>query len=129
MVNYPATLIVDADSAAATQLAEQLRHAGFVTDIATSCWAADAAILARFYGSLVCIADPNRPSDLECVCTLRRRSPRTWIVLVTSGARMDTRGVRADCGADAFLTTPFSMQDLLHRLAAFSQRPRPLDAC
>lgn len=129
MLDYPPALIVDADSAAASQLAEQLRRAGFVTDVATSCWDAHVAILARFYGSLVCVVNPDKPSDLECISTLRRRSPRTWIILVTPSAGMDTHSLRAHCGADAFLTTPFSMEELLRRLAAFSQRLRPLDVC
>jgi len=63
--------------------------------------------------------DPDKPSDLEYISALRRRSPRAWIIMVIPVAGIDTHRLRSYCGADAFLTTPFSMEDLLHRLAAF----------
>jgi DNA-binding response OmpR family regulator len=129
MVNYLPTLVVSADSAVATLLAEQLRHAGFVTDTATSCWAAHDAMSARFYGSLVCFVDPIIASDMECVSTLRQRSHHSWIILISSGTRTDARGLMVHCGADTLLTTPFSMEDLVSRLAAFARRSRPQDGC
>jgi hypothetical protein len=39
-VDYLPTLVVRPDNGGATQVAEQLRHAGFATETATSCWAA-----------------------------------------------------------------------------------------
>jgi DNA-binding response OmpR family regulator len=127
MVNYLPTLVVSADSAVATLLAEQLRHAGFPADTATSCWAAHATMLARFYGSLVCFVNPIIASDLECVSTLRLQSRRSWLILISSSAATDARGLTARCGADALLTTPFSIDDLVSRLAAFARRSRPQD--
>src|SRR6185437_147545 len=78
------------------------------TSCAPAGWAAHAAILSRCYGSIVCIVDPDKPSDVEYISALRRRSPRTWIIMVIPAAGIDTHRFRSYCGADAFLTTPFS---------------------
>lgn len=129
MVNAPPTLIVNGDSAAAMRLADQLRYAGFPAETATSCWEAHAAMLARFYGSLVCFVNLSIPSDIECVSSLHRRSRHSWIILISSGAPPDTRGLTAGCGADVLLATPFSIDDLVSRVAAFARRSRPQDGC
>lgn len=128
MADHPPTLVVCADSAMATLLGKQLHHAGFPAETATSCWAAHAAVLARFYGSLVCFVDPILPSDVECISTLRQRSRRSWIILISSNVPTDAHGFTADCGADALLTAPFSVEELVRRLAAFALRSRPSDA-
>ena len=122
-----ATLVVNANSAMAMQLVQQLDHAGLRAEAATSCWAAHAAMLERFYRSLVCFVDPSSPSDMECVSTLRRRSPRSWIILISSSAALDARRLTARCGADALVTIPFSIDDLTARLAALARRARPQD--
>ena len=119
------TLVVSSDSDKGTRLAEQLQRSGFPADTATSCWSAHQALLARFYGSLVCFVNPGCAFDLECVSTLRRRSLRSWIILVSSTAPTDTRALTIHCGADAMLATPFSVEDLIARLAAFARRSRP----
>ena len=127
MVDSLPTLLVNANSGMAAQLAQQLEHAGFHAETATSCWAAHAAVLARVYASLVCFVDPNSPSDMDCVSTLRRRAPRSWIILISSSAAVDVRSLTAQCGADALVATPLSIDDLTARLAAFARRARPQD--
>ena len=129
MADHLPTLVVSADSAVGTRLAEQLHHAGFPADTAASCWAAGASMSARFYGSLVCLVDPSIASDMECVSTLRQRSRRSWIILISSRAPTDARALMADCGADTLLTTPFSLDELVSRLAAFARRSRPVGGC
>ena len=128
MVDYLPTLVVSSDSDVAARLAGQLQRAGFPAEGATSCWAAHRALLDRFYGSLVCFVNPGCAYDLECVSTLRRRSLRTWIVLVTSIAPTDAHALTTHCGADALLPTPVSIDDLVARLAAFARRSRPPEA-
>jgi hypothetical protein len=71
-VNSAPTLVVDANRAAAEQLAQQLKHAGFSTE-------------------------PH-----------------------------ETRALFLRYGVDALIVTPFSMEDLISRLTAFSCRSRPL---
>jgi DNA-binding response OmpR family regulator len=125
VVNYVPTLVIDANGASAGQLAHQLKHSGIAADSATSCPAAIAAVRAHYYGSIVFIGDLSHPPDLQCIAALRKRVPRTWIIVISSTAPRDTRQLFLRQGVDALLVTPFSMQDLASRLSAFSLRSRP----
>jgi DNA-binding response OmpR family regulator len=82
--SYLPTLVVDGNGTAATQLADQLSRCGFSADVATNWPTAHAAAHSRHEGSLVVVADPRLPLDLECLARLRRTSPRTWIIVVSS---------------------------------------------
>ena len=125
VMNYLPTLLVDANGPAATQLADQLRHSGFSVDIAITCPAAHAAARARHYGSLVFVADLNQPMDPECLAGLRKRSPRTWIIVISSTVTSEGQERALRYEADGLLIAPFSTQELISRLLAFSQRSRP----
>ena len=122
--SYPPTLVVDANGKAATQLADQLSRSGFSADVATDWSTAHAAARARHYGSLVMVADPSLPIDLECLARLRGTSPRTWIIVVSAATQPKVQQEVLHCGADSLLTAPFSMQELTSRLLAFSRRSR-----
>lgn len=123
--SYLPILVVDTNGSAAQQLAEQLRHSGFQTDVATSYSAAQTAIRARHYGSLVVVADPRVAADLDCLAALRKKVPRTWIVAISSTAHPQVEQVFFRRGIDSILVAPFSVQDLTSRLLAFSHRSRP----
>ena len=125
VVNYVSTLIIDANGAAAEELADQLKQCGFAADSATSCPAALRALRARYYGSMVFVGDLSRSQDLKCIAALRRKVPRTWMIMISATTPHDTRDLFLRYGFDALLATPFSMQDLEGRLLAFSMRSRP----
>jgi DNA-binding response OmpR family regulator len=122
-LSYLPTLVVDSNSAAATQLADQLRHYGFYTDIAIPSRAAHAAA-RRYYGSLIFVAGLAQRADVECLAGLRQRLPRTWIVVISSTAASEAQEQALRDSADALLTAPFSTQDLASQLFAFSLRLR-----
>jgi DNA-binding response OmpR family regulator len=122
---YLRTLVVDSNSAAANQLAEQLGHSGFQTDVATSCTAAHVLTRSRHYGALVVVADLSLTADLECLYSLRRRSPSTWIIVICSRPHPNAQQLRLRGGADSLLIAPFSMEELTFRLSALSHRSRP----
>ena len=126
MAGYLPILVVDANGAAAQQLAAQLHHSGFETDIAISCSAAHTAARAKHYGSLVVVADPNQAADLDCLATLRKKVPRAWLIAISSTAHPQAKEILFRCGIDSLLVAPFSMEDLLFRLSAFARRSRPL---
>jgi hypothetical protein len=65
MLDHLPTPVVCADTSVGTRLAEQLHRAGFLADAAPSCWAAHAAMSARFYASLVCFVDPAIASSID----------------------------------------------------------------
>lgn len=123
---YLPTLVLDADAAAAEILAEQLRLYNLPAEVATSCWAAHAAVGRKHYGSLVIVADLRLPTDLSCIAGLRARSLSSWVVVIgVTKQSPDAPQLVWRCGADALLFAPFSLTDLISRLLAFSLRPRP----
>jgi DNA-binding response OmpR family regulator len=87
------TLVVDSNDVAANQLAEQLSHSGFPSDVATSCHAAHAVARARHYGVLVVFANLCSRADLECIRGLRKQAPNTWIVVISAKSHPDARQI------------------------------------
>jgi DNA-binding response OmpR family regulator len=124
-LSYLPTLVLDSNGPAAKLLADQLSHHGFTADVATSCSAAQAAFRSRYYGSAVIVADLSLLTDLQCISNLRTQSPRTWIIVISSDAPPDAQERILRHGADAVLTCPFSMRELIARLLTCSLRSRP----
>jgi DNA-binding response OmpR family regulator len=124
-VNFLPTLIIDPHGAAAQQLAEQLAHSGFTANSADTCVQALAAMRAHHYRSIIFIGKLGDPEDARCLAELRKRAPRTWIIMISSIALRDARELYLRQGIDAQIVTPFSMEDLVSRLMAFSRHPRP----
>lgn len=124
-VNFLPTLIIDAHGAAAKQLAQQLTHSGFTADSVVTCTDALAAVLAHHYRSMIFLGDLRDPEDAQCVVMLRKRAPRTWIIMISSSELHDARELHLRYGVDAQVVTPFSVEDLVSRLMAFSRHSRP----
>ena len=119
------TLIIDPHGAAAQQLAEQLTHTGFAAHSADTCVQALAAMRVHPYRSMIFLGDLSDLEDVRCIAELRKRAPRTWIILISSTALHDARELHLRYGVDAQIVTPFSMEDLVSRLMAFSRHSRP----
>ena len=119
------TLLVDALVVHGKQLAEQLNRAGFRTDLAVSWRAATAALAQNYYHSCIVVADLDRAADLEHLDTLRRAALRVWIIVLSDLQPESALILAHRQGIDAVLATPFSVQDLTWKLAAFSLRARP----
>jgi DNA-binding response OmpR family regulator len=118
-------LLLEPDLANAAQLASGLQAAGFETRIEGR---ADSALQAQrqsFYSVLVVIADL---SDKDCVATLdalRRRSPRSWMIVATSKCDAHACNLIHRHGGDACISSPIDLDDLVARLDAFQLRARP----
>lgn len=123
--SYRPSLIIDRNSAAAIQLASQLRHSGFEADIATSYRVAHAALRGKHYGALVVAADLNLAIDLAGLSDLRRATSRAWIIVISLHPCADAYRTILERGADSLLIAPFQFEDLVFRLSAFSHRSRP----
>jgi DNA-binding response OmpR family regulator len=122
---YSPTLIVDANDLAAAALARELRNRGLPADTAAHCAGAQAAARAKYFGTLVFVADLSSNADTACLKVLRRKLPRTWIVVISSRVPNAAEAAALRHSVDALLSAPFSMEDLIFRLSAFSLRPRP----
>ncbi|MGO9801882.1 MAG: response regulator [Steroidobacteraceae bacterium] len=123
--NFLPTLIIDAHGAAAKQLAEQLTHSGFTATSADTYAAALVAMHAQHYRSMIFLGDLSDVEDVRCIAELRQRAPRTWIIMISSTELHDARELYLRFGVDALIFTPFSMEDLVSRLMAFSRHSRP----
>ncbi len=123
--NFVPMLVIDANLSAAEQLAKQLEHFGFAVDPVDTCRSALTAVRARHYGSLIFVGDLSQPDYLDCIASVRRQVPRTWIITISSTAMSDARELFLRYSVDALIVTPFSMEDLVSRLLAFSRRSRP----
>lgn len=122
--NDSRTLLVDANIEHGGQLSEQLRHAGFRTDLAVSWRAAHAALGTNYYHACVMTVDLDELVDLEHLDALRRAAPRVWMLILSDRQPEQAQDLAHRYGVDALLSAPFSMRDLTSRLAAFSLRAR-----
>ena len=109
---YLPVLVVDSDQQAAGRLADYLNQHGFHADVAASCWSAEAAMQKSSYGTLVVVADLEQAADRECLCSLRRDAPRTWIIVISLRPYPDAQEVVFRCDADSLLIAPFSFTEL-----------------
>ena len=123
--NFLPTLIIDVHGTAAGPLAEQLTHSGFAADSADACPEALAAVRAQHYRSMLFLGDVSDPEDVRCLAELRKRAPRTWIILISSTELLEAEELYMRYGVDAQMIAPFSMWDLVSRLMAFARHSRP----
>jgi DNA-binding response OmpR family regulator len=124
MLSYLPTLVVDSNPVKARLLAECLDEAGFPADFAASCAEAWSAVRNRHYGSMVYIGDLEDQDDFKCLVKLRGRARGTWIILIHPGGPPEAQERALRHGVDALLKAPYSLQELLARLLAFSMRSR-----
>ena len=115
-VNFVPTLVIDANRAAAEQMAEQLKHSGFTVDIADSCPSALTAVSAKCYRSMIFVGDVEHSGHLQCIAELRKRTPHTWILMIGLTEHPATRNSLFYYGVDALIVAPFSLTDLVSRL-------------
>jgi DNA-binding response OmpR family regulator len=69
---------------------------------------------------------PGR-DGLDILKTLRKRSVRTPVLILTARDAVEDRVLGLDCGADDYLVKPFAFAELLARLRALLRRGRPED--
>lgn len=121
---FPA-LLLEPNQANAVKLASSLQAAGF--EIHSEGFAASAlqAQQRLFFFALIVIADL---ADQECLLTLgalRRRSPRSWMIVATPDCDAHACTVIHRHGGDACISLPIDIDDLTARLNAFQLRARP----
>ena len=119
------TLLVDVDSTRGGELVDQLNRAGFNTDLAVDWSFAHVALKDSPYNSCVVAADLSQATHLVRLAALRRAALRVWIVVLSDLPKEQARVLAHREGADAVLSTPFTLHDLTCRLSAFALRARP----
>ena len=121
---FPA-LLLEPNLANAAQLASRLQAAGFEIRIEGRVDSALQAQRRSFFFALIVIADLADQDCLVTLDTLRRRSPRSWMIVATSKCDDSACNVIHRYGGDACISLPIDLDDLIARLDAFALRARP----
>jgi DNA-binding response OmpR family regulator len=119
----PRALVVEDDRKTADWLSLYLSHAGY--EVAACATGTDALSQARTWTPDVVLLDVMLPggSGFE-VCRALRRESRVPILLITARADEADRLHGFDCGADDYVTKPFSPREVVARVKAVLRRTR-----
>ncbi|HEY9760644.1 MAG TPA: response regulator transcription factor [Oculatellaceae cyanobacterium] len=134
MLNYPRTeqiygirkvprvLLVDDDPDVLEFATDALLAENFEVESATDGHAAKALLRYAFFDLL--ILDWNLPgvTGVELCKSYRQSGGTSPVMLVTANSDIRDKVLALDCGADDYLTKPFSMQELLARARAHLRR-------
>lgn len=115
-------LVVDDESGVRDLLSDALRIAGYETEVAAD----GAEALRLWHGGTIdlCIVDINMPTmdGFEFLEAVRRQDPDAPVLLLSArdAPRDIAKGLRI--GADDYVRKPFSLEELLLRVAAILRR-------
>jgi len=121
---FPA-LLLEPNLANAAQLASRLQAAGFEIRIEGRANSALQAQRQSFFFALIVVADLSDQGSLVTLDALRRRSPRSWMIVATPNCDAQACNLIHRHGGDACTTLPIDLDDLIARLDAFQLRARP----
>ena len=120
-------LVVDDEAGVRELLADTLRIAGYETEVASQ--GLEALTIFKTRTIDLCIVDINMPTmdGFEFVETVRKTDPTIPVLLLSArDAPTDVaRGLRI--GADDYVRKPFSLEELLLRVAAILRRTAGTD--
>jgi DNA-binding response OmpR family regulator len=109
----------------AAQLASRLQTAGFEIRMEGRAESALQAQRQSFFFALIVIADLSDQDSLVTLDALRRRSPRSWMIVATPNCDAQALNLIHRHGGDACISLPIDVDDLIARLDAFQLRARP----
>jgi two-component system OmpR family response regulator len=118
-------LCVEDDATMADHIAQGLREAGYLVDIAGTGTLGLELAMAGHYAAIVLDRMLPELDGLTVLSRLREAGNRTPVVVLSALASLDERvkGLRA--GSDDYLTKPFELPELLARLEAVQRRALP----
>jgi two-component system OmpR family response regulator len=118
----PTILVVDDEAGVRDLLSDALRIAGYVSEVASN--GEEALRIWKNQPIDLCIVDINMPSmnGFEFVEAVREQNSSTPVLLLSArnSASDVARGLRV--GADDYVRKPFSLEELLLRVAAILRR-------
>lgn len=117
-------LLIDDNTDLTSSLSANLLTAGFVVDCAND--GATGAKLGRLNNYDAIVLDYNLPelNGQEVCQRLRAKGKNTPILILSVLTATDLKITLLNCGADDYLTKPFSTRELIARLHALGRRPR-----
>lgn len=118
-------LLLEPNAENAPSLASLLDAAGFDAVICASGGSALQVLERTFFFALIVVADFTHQDCLVMLERLRRRAPRSWMIVAAPECDVPTCDLIHRHGGDACVALPIAMDDLTHRLHAFQRRARP----
>src|SRR5712671_7842949 len=103
-------------------LAKGLREHAYAVDVAADGGAAVYQSSITDYDAIVLDVMLPGASGLHVCRELRRRGSPVPVLMLTARDSVEDRITGLDCGADDYLTKPFSFPELLARLRAIARR-------
>jgi len=108
-------------------LVRHLEEAGYKTvEAADGREALDKALNTTVDLAILDIMMP-KISGYDVCRTLREKGSNMPVIILTARAALDDRLDGFDCGADDYVTKPFSIEELLKRISAILRRTAPRD--
>ena len=115
-------LIVEDETGLAEAIGTILRREGYQTDIANDGqMGLQLALIGNYDCILLDIMLPKM-NGLDVLSYLRVKEIETPVLLLTARSETEDKIKGLDCGADDYLTKPFSMGELLARIRAMTRR-------
>lgn len=115
-------LIVEDDPKTAQAVANGLKAAGFMVDVARTGHEGQDAISGRTYDAVVLDWMLPGRDGIELLRALRARGGKTPVVLLTARDALEDRVLGLESGADDYLVKPFAFAELLARIKALLRR-------
>ncbi len=106
-------LIVDDDAELCSHLVQILTDAGYQNDVATFCGEALEKAAAGNYDVVLLDMIMPKGSGADCLVELRRKNPRSRIIVITAFATIKNAIDVIKKGASDYLAKPFKIDELL----------------
>ncbi len=120
-------LVVEDEAVLADAIVEVLRDEAYAVDLATDGTAASELMEVNTYDLVVLDWTIPPPSGIELLTEWRAAGRATPVLMLTGRAEVEDRVSGLDCGADDYLTKPFSLAELLARVRSLlRRRDKPL---
>lgn len=116
-------LIVEDDNRIANNISEFLKHkANFSTQIAQSFEDAEYFLSTEDYDAAIFDWMLPEGSGLKLLKDARNKGLSTPILMLTARSQTEDKVTGLECGADDYLTKPFSLEELLARIKTIIRR-------
>ncbi|MDD4238875.1 MAG: response regulator transcription factor [Desulfotomaculaceae bacterium] len=115
-------LVVEDEIRLAEALGQIMAEQKYTVDIVHDGWAGLDYAMSGLYDVIVLDVMLPKRSGFEVVRALRANKNTTPVLLLTAKDEITDKVAGLDCGADDYMTKPFSAEELLARIRALSRR-------
>jgi DNA-binding response OmpR family regulator len=115
-------LIVDDEVRLAEALGQIMTQNKYITDIVNDGEAGYDYAMSGIYDVIILDVMLPKMNGFDIVRKMRENNEKTPVILLTAKDEIADKVTGLDCGADDYLTKPFSPEELLARVRALSRR-------